>query len=63
MIWERDRSESGNLAEEHPEVAQRLQSAYRQWANRCGVIPWEVAKGFSVYAMARKKAEAEAEGK
>ncbi len=60
---ERDRSESGNLAEEHPEVAQRLQSAYRQWANRCGVIPWEVAKGFSVYAMARKKAEAEAEGK
>ncbi|MBC9890070.1 MAG: hypothetical protein F7B06_09545 [Opitutae bacterium] len=60
---ERDRSESYDLVEKRPEVALRLQNAYDQWANRCGVIPWEVAKGFSVYAMARKKAEAEAEGK
>lgn len=54
---ERDRSESDDLVKKHPEVALRLQKAYQQWADRSGVIPWEVAKGFSVYAMARKKAE------
>ena len=55
---ESDRSETENLVKEHPEVALRLQESYRQWADHCGVIPWETAKGFSVYAMARKKAEA-----
>ena len=54
---ERDRSESDDLVKKNPEVALRLQKAYQQWADRSGVIPWEVAKGFSVYAMARKKAE------
>ena len=55
---EMDRSEIGNLADKYPEVANRLQLAYEEWADRCGVIPWTIAKDFSGYAMARRKAEA-----
>lgn len=53
-----DRSESDDLVEKHPEVALRLQKAYRQWADRCGVISWDIAKEFRAHVMARKKAEA-----
>ena len=43
---ERDRSESDDLVEKHPEVALRLQKAYQQWADRCGVISLGSSKGF-----------------
>jgi arylsulfatase A-like enzyme len=37
-----DRAEQHNLALEHPEVVETLTSAYNQWAERCGVLPWAV---------------------
>jgi arylsulfatase len=38
---EADRAEQHDVAAEHPEVARDLAAAYDQWAERCGVIPWE----------------------
>ncbi|MEM9834681.1 MAG: arylsulfatase [Bacteroidota bacterium] len=37
---ERDRSETNNLAEEHPEVVQQLAQLWQQWAERANVLPW-----------------------
>lgn len=38
---ERDRTEGTDLARDYPHIVQRLESLYKQWAERCGVIPWE----------------------
>lgn len=51
-----DRSESNDLSSKHPEIVNQLEAAYGDWAYRTGVIPWEVAKEYSVYAQLRKKA-------
>ncbi len=54
---ESDRSESKDLAKVHPEIVQRLDKAYTDWADRVGVIPWERARSYSVYGGAKKKAK------
>jgi len=35
-----DRSESEDLAGQHPDVAQRLTRKWRHWAQRCNVVPY-----------------------
>ena len=37
---ERDRSETNNLAREHPEEAQALANLWQAWAQRAKVLPW-----------------------
>jgi arylsulfatase len=37
-----DRSELHDMAPRHPELVQELAAAWQAWANRVGVIPWEV---------------------
>ena len=37
---ETDRTETTDLAEEHPDRIRRLQAMYNSWANECGVLPW-----------------------
>ncbi len=37
---EKDRTESTNLADIHPERVQRLSAQYDQWAKRAGVVPF-----------------------
>lgn len=37
---EADRTEMNNLAGQHPEVVQRLEQLYDQWAARANVLPW-----------------------
>ncbi len=37
-----DRSETTDLAAAHPDVVAELTAVWRDWANRAGVIPWEV---------------------
>lgn len=37
----RDRTELKNLADAQPDLAQRLEAKWRNWAQRVGVIPWE----------------------
>ena len=37
---ERDRSETNNLATEHPEIAQALAERWQVWAQRANVLPW-----------------------
>jgi len=44
-----DRSEGNDLAGSHPEIVNRLDAAYQNWAHRSEVIPWAIAKEFSVY--------------
>lgn len=36
-----DRTELKNLATEHPEKLRELIQAWRQWAQRCGVVSWQ----------------------
>jgi arylsulfatase len=36
-----DRTETHNIASEHPELVERLSRQYEEWAERCGVIPRE----------------------
>jgi len=50
-----DRSESNDLATQHPEVIARLSKAYNEWADRAGVIPWDEAQSYSVYKQKPKK--------
>ncbi|MDR5701887.1 arylsulfatase [Agromyces aerolatus] len=38
---ERDRGETMDLIDDHPELARDLARAWAQWAERNGVIPWE----------------------
>ena len=35
-----DRTETVDLAHEHPELARELQALHSRWAERCGVLPW-----------------------
>ena len=35
-----DRTETTDLAEEHPEIVERMAGAYDRWAQRCDVLPW-----------------------
>ncbi len=44
-----DRSESNDLAGQHPEIVSRLDEAYQNWAHRSNVIDWKYAKEFNVY--------------
>lgn len=37
---EADRTESRNVAAEHPDKAKQLADAYQEWAHRAGVLPW-----------------------
>jgi len=46
---ETDRSESLNLAEQYPELVEKLSKAYDDWAARVGAQPWTTAKNYSVY--------------
>ena len=41
---EKDRTEQEDLAERYPDVVQRMDRQYREWAERCGVLPWEVVR-------------------
>jgi arylsulfatase len=54
-----DRSESNNRVDARPNITRRLKAAYQKWAEQAGVIPWDTAKDFSVYAIRRKKLAAE----
>jgi arylsulfatase len=36
-----DRTESTNLAAEHPDIMRELAAGYDAWAQRCGVVAWE----------------------
>ena len=55
----RDRTELNDVADKHPEVVAALSAAWHAWAERVGVIPWEVT--LEVYAE-RGKSEREAMG-
>jgi arylsulfatase A-like enzyme len=35
-----DRTELNNLADRYPEKVNELAALYREWAKRCGVLPW-----------------------
>jgi arylsulfatase A-like enzyme len=35
-----DRTETRNLAGQHPGMVRELADAYARWARRCGVVPW-----------------------
>jgi arylsulfatase len=37
---EADRTELENLADRHPDRTRELREKYEQWAQRCGVVPW-----------------------
>jgi arylsulfatase A-like enzyme len=37
-----DRTETHNVAEQHPQKVKQLNAAYEAWAKRADVIPWEV---------------------
>jgi arylsulfatase len=50
-----DRSESNDLIAKYPDIAKKLEMAYDKWADRVGVIHWDTAKDFSVYAIRRNK--------
>ena len=43
---ERDRTELSNLADEQPDIVERLSTAYEEWAARCGVKDREGILGF-----------------
>ncbi|GIX08228.1 MAG: hypothetical protein KatS3mg115_2631 [Candidatus Poribacteria bacterium] len=38
---EEDRTELNDLANSYPDVVQHLSELYREWAERCQVLPWE----------------------
>jgi arylsulfatase len=40
-----DRSETANVAEEHPEVARRLQASWRAWAAEVNALPFPEERG------------------
>ena len=52
---ESDRSESEDLARARPEIVDRLEKAYGQWAERASVVPWKTAVEFNVYQVLRNK--------
>lgn len=37
---EADRSELNNLAGKHPEIVQKMNEQWKNWAERCKVLPW-----------------------
>jgi arylsulfatase len=37
---ESDRTELHDLAAEQPEKVKELSALYQNWAERCGVLPW-----------------------
>ena len=37
----RDRTETENLADKHPEKVQQLAALWNDWAKRCGVMDWD----------------------
>ena len=37
-----NRTETNDLALQHPDVVKELRSIYEAWAERCSVKPWEV---------------------
>nr|WKN39246.1 arylsulfatase [Tunicatimonas sp. TK19036] len=37
---ERDRSETNNVAAEHPDLVKELSTLWQQWADRANVLPW-----------------------
>lgn len=39
---EADRSEMKDVSGDHPELVRELVGLYNRWAERCGVIPWDV---------------------
>jgi arylsulfatase A-like enzyme len=41
---EADRTELNDVAGKHPEKVEQLKTLYRNWANRCGVLPWPIKK-------------------
>ncbi len=54
-----DRSELNDVAGHHPELVAELGAAWQQWADRVGVLPWEVT--LEIYAE-RGQPEREAQG-
>jgi arylsulfatase len=38
----KDRSELHDMAPRHPELVDELAAAWQAWADRVGVLPWEV---------------------
>ena len=50
-----DRSETNDLAAQHPGIVDRLDSAYSQWAKRVGVVDWRVGRTYSVYRSKKKR--------
>jgi arylsulfatase len=47
-----DRCELTDLAAAHPDVVQELGAAWKAWAERVGVIPWETT--LDIYRQAGK---------
>ena len=43
-----DRTELHDLSEHYPEIVQAMEKQYQEWANRCGVLPWETIKTYIV---------------
>jgi len=41
---EEDRTETVDLAEQHPEIVRRLAASYVAWAKRCNIVPWDDIK-------------------
>jgi len=41
---EADRTELNNLAQEYPEKLEQLDTMYKEWAKRCGVLPWPIKR-------------------
>ncbi len=39
---ERDRTEQEDLAGRYPDLVQQMDRQYLKWAERCGVLPWDV---------------------
>lgn len=50
-----DRSESQDLAAANPEVVKRLSQAYDDFAQRAGVVGWDIAQEYSVYKQKNAK--------
>ena len=42
---ETDRTETRNVAAEHPDIVKDLSARYEAWAEKCQVRPWELTKG------------------
>ena len=55
----RDRSELNDLAAKHPELVAELSAAWQEWADRVGVLPWQVT--LDIYSE-RGQPEREAQG-